>query len=358
MRRIVPDMTRIVRLGLFLSRFWVVSSLSRSVSQLVEFTIHDGKLGPELFEPLLLLVSEARRLTVLGGLLFLFLVAVVFGKFFVAGILFLEVIVELCQAAKAHAVAVAVTRVHGWTVDLVAGEDVVPDVFEDAAGKLVVHAGGQEPFAVVNEALNGDFLDALARDGELGAADSRDGGGNGCAGVDLLPDLLSPVDFLGLVEEVKVAARAVHVYPVWAAGFVVTADVHVAHAGDAVVVEALNHLGGVKAEEHIVMPGVAVGVHEDGGVGQVVVMVDYVGKVHLAARLGCARGTVKTGGTHHGLAALVLGDLVLGIGVVDLVNNQRRIGDLSGHPADVLLLRLGHDDLVRVIAAGRLAHRV
>jgi hypothetical protein len=58
--------------------------------------------------------------------------------------------------------------------------------------------------------------------------------------------------------------------------------------------------------------------------------------------------------TYHGLATLVLGNLVLGIGVVDFVHNQGRIGNLLGHPADVLLLRLRHDDLVRVVAARRL----
>lgn len=58
--------------------------------------------------------------------------------------------------------------------------------------------------------------------------------------------------------------------------------------------------------------------------------------------------------TYHGLAALVLGDLVLGIGVVDFVDDERCIGYLSGHPANVLLLCLGHDNLECVVAARRL----
>ena len=58
--------------------------------------------------------------------------------------------------------------------------------------------------------------------------------------------------------------------------------------------------------------------------------------------------------TYHGLAALVLGDLVLGIRVVDFVDDERCIGYLSGHPANVLLLCLGHDNLACVVAAGRL----
>ena len=293
MRSIVPNVTRIVRLGLFLSSFRVVAPLPRRISQLVEFAVHNQKLGPELAKSLLLVFSEGRVFAVLLRLFFLLLVAVVFGKLFVARILFLKVFVEFSQATKAVAVAVAVACIHGWTVYFVAGEDVVPDVFEDAAGKLIVHAGCQEPFAVVDEALNGHFLDALARDGELGAADSRDGGRDGRAGVDLLPDLLSPIDFLGFTEEVKVAAGTVHVYPVGTAGFVVAAHIHVAHAGDTVVVETLDHLGSVEAEEHVVVPCVAVGVHEDDGVGKVVVMVDDVGEVHLerAGQPACTRNS-------------------------------------------------------------------
>lgn len=363
MRGIVPNVARIVRLSLFLSSFRVVAPLLRRLSQLVEFAVHNQKLGPELAKPLLLVFSEGRVFAILLCLLLLLLVAVVFGKLFVARILFLEVFVEFSQATKAVAVTVAVACVHGWTMYFVAGEDVVPDVFEDAAGKLIVHARGQEPFAVVNEALNGHFLDALARNGELGAADSRDGGRDGRAGVDFLPDLLSPIDFLGFAEEVKVAAGMVHVYPVGTAGLVVAANVHVAHTGDAVVVEALDHLGGVEAEEHVVVPCVAVGVHEDDGVGKVVVMVNDVGEVHLkrAGQPACTRNSntcVKKRGSYHGLAALVLGDLVLGIGIVDFIDYEGRIGNLGLHPANVLLLGLGDDNLVRVVASRGLAHRV
>lgn len=163
-----------------------------------------------------------------------------------------------------------------------AGEDVVPDVLEDAAGELVVHAGGEQPLAVVDEALEGDLADPVARDGELGAADAGEGGRGRGAWVNLVPDALAPVDLLGLVEEVKVAAGAVHVDPVRAAGVVVAADVHVAEAGDAGVVEAVDDLGGIEAHELVVVPGVAVGVHEERRVGQVVVVVDDVGEVDLA----------------------------------------------------------------------------
>lgn len=363
MRGIVPDVARIVRLSLFLSSFRVVAPLLRRFPQLVEFAVHSQKLSPELAKPFLFVFGEGRVFAVLLRLLLLLLVAVIFAEFLVARILFLEIFVEFSQATKAVAVAVAVARVHGWTVYFVASEDVVPNVFEDTAGKLIVHAGCQEPFSVVDEALNGHFLDALARDGELGAADSRDGGRDGGAGVDLLPDLFAPVDFLWFVEEVKIAAGTVHVYPVGTARFVVAAHIHVTHAGDAIVVEALDHLGSVEAEEHVVVPCVAVGVHEDDGVGKVVVVVDDVGEVDLegAGQPACTRNGSSTcvkRASYHGLAALVLGDLVLGIGIVDFVDYEGRIGNLGLHPANVLLLGLGDDNRVRVIAPRRLAHRV
>lgn len=101
--------------------------------------------------------------------------------------------------------------------------------------------------------------------------------------MDLLPDVAPPVDLLGLVEEVEVAAGAVHMDPVGAAGVVVAAHVHVAHASDALVVEALDHLRRVEAEQLVIVPGVAVGVHEDGRVGEVVVVVDDVGEVDLVS---------------------------------------------------------------------------
>ena len=62
--------------------------------------------------------------------------------------------------------------------------------------------------------------------------------------------------------------------------------------------------------------------------------------------------------TYHSLAALVLGDLVLGLVVVHLVDNQRRVRDLLGHPVQVLLDRLGHDDLERVVATCRLGRPI
>ena len=71
-------------------------------------------------------------------------------------------------------------------------------------------------------------------------------------------------------------------YPVRTARVVVASYVHIAHARNALVIQALNHLGGVETEEHIVVPCVAVGVHEEGGVGEVIVVVDDVAEVDLA----------------------------------------------------------------------------
>jgi hypothetical protein len=64
------------------------------------------------------------------------------------------------------------------------------------------------------------------------------------------------------------------------------------------------------------------------------------------------------GCAYHSLAAFVLGNLVFGIGVVDLVDDQRRIWNLLGHPADVLLLRLRNHNLEGVVAAWRLQHAI
>jgi hypothetical protein len=57
-------------------------------------------------------------------------------------------------------------------MDLMASEDVVPDVLEYATRELVVHASCEEPFAVVDKALNGHLSYALARHGKLGAANA------------------------------------------------------------------------------------------------------------------------------------------------------------------------------------------
>ena len=105
----------------------------------------------------------------------------------------------------------------------------------------------------------------------------------------LFPDVPPPIDFLGFVEEVKVAAWAVHVYPIRAARILVTADIHVAHARDTIVIEALQHLRSVQTHEHIVVPCILVGMQEDCRVGKAVVVVDEVREVnleHLLAEVG------------------------------------------------------------------------
>lgn len=83
----------------------------------------------------------------------------------------------------------------------------------------------------------------------------------------LLPNVFAPVDLLGLMVKVEVTARSVHVDPIWAARFMVAANIHVPQASHAVVIESPNHLRRVETKELVVVPGVAMGVHEENGVG-------------------------------------------------------------------------------------------
>lgn len=62
--------------------------------------------------------------------------------------------------------------------------------------------------------------------------------------------------------------------PVRTAWVLVAARVHVAHACDARVVEALDRLRAVQPHQDIVVPGVAVRVEEEDRVGEVVVVVN------------------------------------------------------------------------------------
>ena len=74
-------------------------------------------------------------------------------------------------------------------------------------------------------------------------------------------------------------ARFEGVQPGGAAGVPGAAQVHVAEAQHAGGVEALDGLDGVVAQEGVVVPGVAVGVHEDEDGGQGGVVRDDVGEV-------------------------------------------------------------------------------
>jgi hypothetical protein len=101
----------------------------------------------------------------------------------------------------------------------------------------------------------------------------------------LLPNVLPPVYLFGLAEKVKITTWPVHVNPVWAAWVMVAPYVHVAKARDAVVVQALYHLGCVEAHEHVVMPRALVGMHKEGRVGEVIVVIDDVAEVDLGLAL-------------------------------------------------------------------------
>ena len=103
--------------------------------------------------------------------------------------------------------------------------------------------------------------------------------------MDLLPDALSPVDLLRLVEEVEVAARSVHMDPIRTARVVMASYVHIAEAGDALVVQPIHDLGSIETHNLIVMPCMAMGVHEEGRVGEIIVVIDDVAEVHLAQLL-------------------------------------------------------------------------
>ena len=285
--RVIPDMRRVVRLRLFCSQLGVVASLPRVVPQLIELVVHVANVLLQRIHSELLGVCEIGFLVLLLQLVCALVELVKLCPFGVAIILLLDIVVVLRKPAEADAVSIAIAGVLGGAVDLVASEDVVPDVLEDAAGELIVHARCEQPLAVVDESLDRHLSDPVARDGKLCAADAGDGGRHGGTGVDLVPDALAPVDLLGLVEEVEVAARAVHVDPVGAAGVVVAANVHVAEAGDALVVQAAHDLGSVEAHQLVVVPGMAVGVHEQRRVRQVVVVVDDVAEVYLARGLAC-----------------------------------------------------------------------
>jgi hypothetical protein len=280
--RIIPDVRGVVCLRLFCSQLGIVASLACVVSQLIKLVIHIANGLLQRVHSELLGVCEIGVLVLVLRLVCALVELVELCPFGVAIILLLHIVVVLRKPAEADAVSIAIAGILGRAVDLVASEDVVPDVLEDAAGELIVHARCEQPLAVVDETLDRHLPDPVARDGELCAADAGDGGRHGSARVDLVPDALAPVDLLGLVEEVEVAARAVHVDPVGAAGVVVAANVHVAEAGDALVVQAVDDLGGIEAHQLVVVPGMAVGVHEKRRVRQVVVVVDDVAEVYLA----------------------------------------------------------------------------
>jgi hypothetical protein len=284
-RRIVPDMRRVPSLHLLLALDRVVTSSLRCLSQLIQLSVHISDFAPQVANGLLVVVGKVRLLAFLLCIVLFVVEVLQLAPFLVALVLLFKVFCELGLPAEAETIAVAITGVHCRTQNLVTSKDVVPDVLENAAGELVIHACREEPLAVVLEALNGHFLDPLPGNGKLRAAYARDGRRDWRAGVYLLPDVLAPIYLLGLVEKVEIPTWSVHVYPVGAAGVVVAAHVHVAVSCDTLVVEAVDHLGSVLAHEDIVVPCVAVSVHEQDGVGEVVVVVDDVAEVDLVPSL-------------------------------------------------------------------------
>ena len=114
----------------------------------------------------------------------------------------------------------------------------------------------------MDEPLEGHLPYPFPADSKLRAAYARYRGRQGCTRMYLLPDMPSPVNLLGLVKEVEVDSRPIHMYPVRAAGFMVAAHIHVALARNTVVVEAFDYQSGVEAQKLIVVPRMMMGVHE------------------------------------------------------------------------------------------------
>jgi len=178
-----------------------------------------------------------------------------------------------CTEANPVAVAVAAARIR--TECVLAREDLVPEVLEDAAADPVCLFCAEQPVSVPRVVGLGDTADAVSGHGELRAAGGRDDRWNWVVGEHLGPGARER-DLLAL--EV-VAVGCARVDALGAARVPVAAEVHVAMAHDAFAGEALEGFGCVVVEEFGVVPGYAVGVHEDVDVGEGggVVLVEDVG---------------------------------------------------------------------------------
>ena len=73
--------------------------------------------------------------------------------------------------------------------------------------------------------------------------------------------------------------------PIRAARIVMASYVHVAEAGDAVVVQPVHDLGSIETHHLVVMPCVAMGMHEEGRVGEILVVIDDIAEIHLVQLL-------------------------------------------------------------------------
>jgi len=193
-----------------------------------------------------------------------------------------------------------------------ASEDVLPRIFHNAAGVLVLKFSVEEPFAVADVLGARVCADALAGDGKLRAAGLGDGAGDRHVGVEFAPDSGCEEALFVLVYEVPLRLWSIWVQPVGAARVMVAAGVHVALAGDVGVGDAGDGLGGVEVKEDVVMPGGPMWVEEEDGIGEVVVVIDYVGEVD------------------HSFMAFVFGDFEDGVFVVDSVNAAVDVWDFLG----------------------------
>lgn len=161
-RKIVKNMRRIPILRLFGPHQRVLAPLNRPVPLLIHLLVHPLDIRPQTLNIGLLFLIPVHSLPLLFRLILFLRIPFQLLIQFIPGVLFLKVLGKLLAAAETETIAVAVACVHGWTVHLVAGENVVPDVFEDAAGELVVECGLEEPLSVVDEAFKRDLANTLS----------------------------------------------------------------------------------------------------------------------------------------------------------------------------------------------------
>jgi len=141
MGSVVPNVCRVPALRLFFPLLRVVTTFLRIISQHVHLTVHADNLCPQLIDQSLFSLVETRILALLFRLILALIKHIELVPQFVSRILLLKVLGELLAATEAVSIAVAVARIHRGAEDFVPGEDVVPDILENTARELVIHAG-------------------------------------------------------------------------------------------------------------------------------------------------------------------------------------------------------------------------
>lgn len=204
----------------------------------------------------------------------------------------------------------------------------VERIFEHPPAQVICKRRVYNPLSVANVVLLGPATNGIPGHGKLGTTAHTDLLGNLHLRQQFLEGPL--VDLLRGERPLRLLALGQLVAPRpdldGASEDQHAAEVRVAGGLDVVGVEALQGRDGVVVRV-VVVPLEAPSVHEDGGVGEVVVGVNYVRQVH------------------HGLVALVHLDRERAGGVVDVVDPVRPIREVRLHPARVLVLHARHDNL-------------